>query len=193
MPKHRNPTQCFFITFPKSGTVTKQDFRDALRPLYIKYIAVAKESHEDGTPHLHAHVVFGKQHLARTPGISWDKLMKHLTMQYPADYKRINIQTTRNVKPDSYIFKEDIDPLIEGEIPKKRKTLLQEKDMEERMAARWPSQYVGSALTDTYKLTDYLDEINLVELHLSAMKNTSVQTYKYYDPWMLGPLPRGIS
>lgn len=99
MTSNRNPMKQFFITFPKSGLVTREAFTDSLPDCV--YSSCAQESHEDGSPHLHIITVFVEK-------ITKSKLLKHLAKAYPNDNKRIQVQALRSLKhAGDYINKED--------------------------------------------------------------------------------------
>jgi len=88
--KHRNAVKSFFITFPKSGDITKNQFYDDFASTYsVEKAVVALESHKDGTPHIHLAVVLKDK---QTKNI----ILKYMQKQYPEDYKRIDIQGMRS-------------------------------------------------------------------------------------------------
>lgn len=107
---NRNKLQKFFITYPQTDC-TKALFRDALRPLYFTYLVIAQETHADGGKHLHAHLVL-KDKMTRV------QLMNHIGRSFLGDEKRIKYEATKNMSAPLYLFKEDPDPIIEGEPPK---------------------------------------------------------------------------
>lgn len=109
--QNRHKIKQWFFTFPKSGDLTKQEFMNSLTEfspsLYYKCV---KESHKDGTSHLHAIYKF-------TYGVSKANLLKFLKEEYPNDWKRIHIAPVRSMlKAQEYLSKEDQNPLISGEI-----------------------------------------------------------------------------
>lgn len=105
---NRNPVKQLFITFPKSN-VTKNKFRDDLLRFEPSYYKVVQETHEDGSPHLHAIVKFKNKY-------SKSFVLKHFKEKYPDDYKRIDIKPVRSIKNAiNYLSKEDPEPLESGE------------------------------------------------------------------------------
>lgn len=105
MSQNRHPIQKFFITFPKSGELSKHEFYKHCEELNLAYYLIAKESHEDGTPHLHALLWFkSKKTKAR--------LLKFFKDKFPNDNKRIHVQSVRNLEATiAYLRKEDATPL----------------------------------------------------------------------------------
>ncbi len=112
---NRHPIQKFFVTFPKSGAVTKHAFLKCCQELRLTYYIVCKETHEDGTPHLHALLWF---HTKKTKA----RLLKFFKDKYPNDNKRIHVESVRNIKATvEYCKKEDAQYLETPGGPPKRK------------------------------------------------------------------------
>lgn len=104
MSKNRNPVSQWFITFPQSGAVSKQEFKipDNL------WSAVAQETHEDGQPHLHALVCLSNK-------MTQAEMKRYYDTVYPDDCKRIDYKPVRNLGASAtYIVKEDKEPYLTG-------------------------------------------------------------------------------
>lgn len=95
-----------FLTFPQSGTVTKELLLSNAKVLFGDNLAacvIAAEDHRDGTPHLHA--FFDLKISKNYTGQQFDKLTG----------KRGNYQHARSVAQVlKYISKADPNPLVEG-------------------------------------------------------------------------------
>ena len=105
-----------FLTFPQSQQVTKDMFLDSMTDLGpYEFVCVARETHEDGSPHLHALVRFKEAK-------SKSKVLKYLKVKYPDDYKRIDVgRIRRGSTPHHayvYLTKEDPEPILIGDPPK---------------------------------------------------------------------------
>ncbi len=101
------------ITFPQSGSVSKEDFLKSFPPRI--YAGICVEEHEDGKPHLHLGIKLIK-------GITKHKLLEWIENKFPDDYKRINIQATRSlVNWIDYIKKEDPDFIEVGTLVRQKK------------------------------------------------------------------------
>lgn len=111
MTTNRNPIKHYFVTFPQSGQITRNQFFDVLNFKPLDYYLVALESHADGNPHMHAVLAYKK-------GVTRAQFLKQLKLQYPEDYKRIKIESWRTLKTD-YLRKEDETPLEGGKLPGK--------------------------------------------------------------------------
>ena len=112
---NRNPMNWCFLTFPQSQQVTKDDFHESIMPLGpFDFCCIARETHEDGSPHLHALVRFS---VAKTKS----KVLKYFKERYPDDYKRIDVgRIRRGSTPHhayTYIIKEDPEPITIGKPP----------------------------------------------------------------------------
>lgn len=112
---NRNPLQWCFLTFPQSGSVTKQDFCDRMDPLGpYEFHCYVQETHQDGQPHLHALVKFRKK-------ITKSKILAHLKKTFPNDYKRIDAGRIKRASSPwhahQYLLKEDPDPITYGNCP----------------------------------------------------------------------------
>ncbi len=111
---NRHPIQKFFVTFPKSGELTKTEFLKCCKELHLTYYIVCKETHEDGSPHLHALLWF---HSKKTKS----RLLKFFKEKYPNDNKRIHVESVRNFKATiEYCKKEDSQYLESPGGPPKR-------------------------------------------------------------------------
>lgn len=111
--KNRNPVKQLFITFPKSN-VDKTEFRDALLQFQPEFYYIVEEKHKDGTPHLHA-VIYLKN------PYSYSHVAKKLAINYPNDYKRIDVSPVRSIEHAlKYLSKEDEKPLTTGPFKSKR-------------------------------------------------------------------------
>lgn len=105
---NRNPVKQLFITFPKSN-IDKHSFRDVLLRFEPDYYMIVQETHEDGSPHLHAIVRFKNK-------FSKPFVVKYFKDTFPNDYKRIDVKPVRSIKQSiKYLSKEDKDPLVSGE------------------------------------------------------------------------------
>lgn len=112
---NRNPMNWCFLTFPQSQQVSKEAFLESMTPLGpFTFSCVARETHEDGSPHLHALVRF-------VNALSKSKVLKYFKETYPDDYKRIDVgRIKRQSTPYHayvYLTKEDPEPLISGDPP----------------------------------------------------------------------------
>lgn len=112
---NRNPMNWCFLTFPQSQQVSKEMFLESMTPLGpFTFTCVARETHEDGSPHLHALVRF-------VNALSKSKVIKFFKETYPDDYKRIDVgRIKRQSSPYHayvYLTKEDPEPLICGDPP----------------------------------------------------------------------------
>jgi len=100
-----------FLTYPQCSIQAQalHDFLHDLAP--TKYIHVAKENHEDGTPHLHALVCFTNKFSSRNARIF--DIQEH----HP------NIQPARDVKAvDEYLEKSPLETVKSGEAPYRKIT-----------------------------------------------------------------------
>jgi len=103
----------YFLTFPQSGSVTKQQFAEAMPP--NEYVLVHEERHEDGNPHLHMSIKLC--HKKTKP-----KFIDWLTRVFPMDFHRIKVEPTRSVeRVENYNGKEDPFPYKKGEIKRHKK------------------------------------------------------------------------
>ncbi len=143
MPGNRNPIKQWFITFPQcDGVVTKETFCSTLPKSSANM--VAQETHEDGSPHLHAILVFEN-------AISKTNLLIHLKKVYPNDWKRIHIAPIKSMnKSIAYINKEDPQPLKFGPLNSKDRKIEEFfKREQERILTevRWKCYKKGHILT----------------------------------------------
>lgn len=105
---NRNPVKQVFITFPKSN-IDKHTLRDFLLQFNPEYYKVVQETHEDGSPHLHAVVKFKNKYSSK-------HIINKFKDDYPDDYKRFDVKPTRSIKNAiAYLSKEDPNPLTTGE------------------------------------------------------------------------------
>ncbi len=100
---NRNKVLNWSITFPQTE-VTRKDFLESLPPL--KKAICCRETHEDGGFHLHAGITLKK-------GLTKVQLLYYIKKKYPNDYKRIDVQGTRNNGNwEEYLLKEDPEVLV---------------------------------------------------------------------------------
>lgn len=105
----RNPLQRYFLTFPKSREVSIESLIQLL-PSYEYYIA-CRETHKDGTPHIHICISLEKK-------ITKSQLLKPFKEEYPDDWKRIHVRSTRNFNGAvDYCKKEDTNYIEQGTPP----------------------------------------------------------------------------
>lgn len=107
---HRKAILKFFITFPKSQGVSRNDFFDQIDMTFpIEKCLISQEPHKDGTPHLHAAVVF-------KTAITKYQLIQEMMLAYPDEYKRINIQSMRSLTHSiTYLTSPDKDKTVDTE------------------------------------------------------------------------------
>ncbi len=116
---NRNPIKQWSITFPQSGEVTRKGFVDTFPPFDEVYCC--QEKHENGGNHLHLGIRLLKP-------LSKSKMLKWIKVKWPNDFKRIQVQTTRNIKQwQDYCMKEDPDVYFHSE-PRHRKKRYTEAD-----------------------------------------------------------------
>jgi len=105
MTTNRNPLIKYFITYPQSHDTSKLNFLETAQELNLKYYIICQETHLDGNPHLHA-LLWLKKAMTKA------KLLKFFKEKYPNNYKRIDVQSVRNLKASiKYCRKEDPSPL----------------------------------------------------------------------------------
>lgn len=89
---HRNAITKFFITFPQSGDVGREEFCQRIQsygPDYQFEMAIcSQEPHLDGGVHLHLGVVFQKPRTKH-------QLLALFQQEFPFDYKRITVESMR--------------------------------------------------------------------------------------------------
>lgn len=106
--ENRNPMKQFFITFPKSGVVDRQSLLTAVSRFEPDYYLVVRETHADGSPHLHA-IIRCKNKYSKS------FILKHFKEIYPNDNKRIDVDGIRSISNAiAYLDKEDKTPLTSG-------------------------------------------------------------------------------
>jgi len=99
---NRNPVCQWFITFPRWIEYADIKEFEKLSPK-SKWGYVVKESHEDGGIHYHLMLKLNK-------GITKSKMLSYWTEKFPQDYKRIDIQPTKDFRAaHSYLQKEQLD------------------------------------------------------------------------------------
>lgn len=108
MTTNRNPLHRYFITYPQicgPPDAAKRNFSTNLLELNLKYYIICQETHLDGNPHFHAVIWLQKP-------ISKSRLLKFFKEKYPSNYKRIDVQSVRNLKASiEYCRKEDPNPI----------------------------------------------------------------------------------
>lgn len=126
---NRNPMTQFFVTFPQWLSHSKdslfEELNHDLPP--SSYSTICQETHEDGNPHFHYAIKF-------ISPITKAKMLKFFKLQYPDDYKRIDVQSLKSWPATfQYFDKEDPCRLEKGRIPqqnppksKKRSSALQQ-------------------------------------------------------------------
>jgi len=112
----RHPFQWCFYTFPKSRNVSKEDVVKLMTFQPFDFYCVAAETHEDGSPHIHALIHYEKP-------ITKSKIKKHVIKQYPDDWKRQQFGRIRKNSSawhaHQYILKEDPLPITYGPSPQR--------------------------------------------------------------------------
>lgn len=147
----------WFITFPRSN-VDKVEFRDSLLSLDLGFYKVVQESHEDGSPHLHAVIKL------KVPQ-SKSTLLKRFKDIYPNDNKRIDVQSVRSIKHAlGYLSKEDKNPLESGEFTDTRN----------------PQQ---AFLKSFARQLGYSDISTLVQSHREQQEELSIIKQKVHDAY----------
>lgn len=118
---NRNKVSNYFVTFPRWEEVELSSIPDKLPG--ASYYFIVKEEHEDADPdpercsmiHYHISIVL-KQ------GITFKKLLDWIKREWPSDWKRIEIETTKSFdKSIDYLKKESRDYLEFGQRPDKKK------------------------------------------------------------------------
>jgi len=113
---NRNPIKQWFVTFPQvNGVIEKEEFHKMFPP--SDYSLTAKEEHENGGYHFHMILKLVK-------GITKSNMIKWIKAKFPEDYKRIDVQTIRNLDDAiTYCNKEDPQPITTGSLEKKIKKI----------------------------------------------------------------------
>lgn len=111
MPRNRNPVKQWFFTFPQSGAVTKDEFFSVLSSISnVQKHAVCSETHEDGSPHLHALMCYD-------PPVTFTEIQMAMNKAYPDASKRLDYKPVRSWKNAlKYVHKEDPNPLTDQEV-----------------------------------------------------------------------------
>lgn len=95
------------VTFPQSGELEKEKFHTFFPPSKRTYCA--RESHADGSPHLHIGVYLVK-------GLTKPKMLEWIKKKFPDDYKRIDVQPMKKGKYwENYCNKEDPETYYTGD------------------------------------------------------------------------------
>lgn len=106
---NRNPIKQVFVTFPRSGEVTREQLGEAVMQLNPQYYKCVRETHEDGDPHLHMLLQLKQP---KTKAF----ILKVFKEKYPDNNKSIDVKPVRSLsKTMEYIKKEDTNPLEYGE------------------------------------------------------------------------------
>lgn len=114
-PKNRNPIKTWEITFPKSGSVSRESFVNSFPPC-VGYIC-ALECHKDGSAHLHLGLKLKKP-------LSHSKLKDWIESTWPNDWKRIHFTPIRNWGNwEDYCKKEDPNYIQQIEETKRVKSM----------------------------------------------------------------------
>jgi hypothetical protein len=113
---NKNGITQYFITFPQSGDLYREEFVDKLFPdkhVNDKIMCV-QEHHKDGQLHLH----LGCKLVHK---ITKPRLLAIITKLWPEDYKRIKIEKMANWQATvRYFKKEDKEPYLHNVILKKQ-------------------------------------------------------------------------
>lgn len=96
---NRNPIKQWFITFPQSDIVGREEFVKSLPP--YDSVVCGQEEHKDEGLHLHCYIELKKK-------ISQKKLKDWIDIKWPDACKRIHYKPVKNVEASiDYIRKED--------------------------------------------------------------------------------------
>ncbi len=110
---NRNKITNFSITFSQSKDMGKEEFTKSFPP--YKRAICAQELHEDGGNHLHLGLIL--KH-----GINKTAMLKWIKTKYPNDFKRIDVEGTRNLAWwDDYCKKEDANVYTDGNLETEEK------------------------------------------------------------------------
>lgn len=107
MPQFRINARNIFLTYPRCHS-TKEELLEYLKGFDISYAVISKETHQDGTPHLHAVIGFDKKRDFRN-----DRVFD-FGVHHP------NIQSCRNLNQSIEYVKKDGDFIEYGNVPRKR-------------------------------------------------------------------------
>lgn len=149
--QNRHKIKQWFLTFPKSGDITKQEFINSLTEFGCSEFAkCVEETHKDGTKHLHAIYKF-------QDGVTKTSLLNYFRSEFPNDWKRIHVEPVRSMlKAQKYIDKEDPSPYVVGEYKESRGR--KKSNLKEQIA-----QEMSKELFVKMKSED-IDEVYLAEL-----------------------------
>jgi len=99
---NRNPVSQWFITFPRWQEYDDIKQFQGMSP-ESKWGYAVKESHEDGGIHYHLMLKLKK-------GMTKSKMLAYWTKMFPNDYKRIDIEPTKDFRAaHKYLQKEQLD------------------------------------------------------------------------------------
>lgn len=99
---NRNPVCQWFITFPQWNEYGNIKDFEGFSPK-SKWGYVVKESHEDGGIHYHLMLKLVK-------GITKSKMLEYWKLKFPDDYKRIDVQPTKDFRAaHNYLQKEQLE------------------------------------------------------------------------------------
>ena len=99
---NRNPVCQWFITFPRWNEYEDIKQFELIAPK-SKWGYVVKESHEDGGIHYHLMLKLVK-------GITKSKMLSYWREKFPQDYKRIDVQPTKDFRAaHTYLQKDQLD------------------------------------------------------------------------------------
>lgn len=118
---NRNKVTHYFITFPRWKQVDLKEIPNKLPPM--AWYIIVEEKHEDEDPDkernsmIHYHIS-----LILKQGIPFKKFIDWITKEWPHDYKRIKLETTKSWEDSiEYCKKESKNFLEFGENPVKKK------------------------------------------------------------------------
>jgi len=99
---NRNPVCQWFITFPRWEEYPDIKTFEQISPK-TKWGYAVKESHEDGGIHYHVMLKLSK-------GITKSKMLDHWKQMFPNDYKRIDVEPTKDFRAAyNYLGKEQLE------------------------------------------------------------------------------------
>lgn len=115
-PMFRLNGKCFYLTYPKHEG-TKEALLEFLSSKgEIERYCIARELHEDGTPHLHAYVVYATRKNFKSPSC-FDFLDKHGNYQIPRNKKDVIAYVA---KQSDFIANFDVKAKYDSMLQKKR-------------------------------------------------------------------------
>lgn len=180
----------FFLTYPQSGALTKEEVAQALHNLkpgvIIDALVVVAETHEDGSPHIHATVLYKQK----------------LNIKNPRDFDLGNIHphihnapvTTGNFSDFAhYLDKEDQQPILFGRVAE----LLAGKDAVKRKR----DDIMAEILEECTGRDDFLKRVRTAVPYEFVKFHSAFESYatKYYpepapsfilpEDWKFNPTP----